>query len=37
MASQDPIITNLTIRVVDFYGSQKWTFMYAGKSLKLKA
>lgn len=33
-ASQDPIRTNLTIRVVDFYGDQKWTFMYAGKTLK---
>jgi hypothetical protein len=33
-ASQDPIRTNLTIRVVDFYGDQKWTFMCAGKILK---
>ena len=33
-ASQDPIRTNLTIRIVDFYGDQKWTFMYAGKTLK---
>ncbi len=33
-ASQDSIRTNLTIRVVDFYGDQKWTFMYAGKTLK---
>ncbi len=33
-ASQDPIRTNLTIKIVDFYGDQKWTFMYAGKTLK---
>jgi hypothetical protein len=33
-ASQDPIRTNLTIRVVDFLGDQKWTFMYAGKTLR---
>ena len=32
--NQDPIITNLTIRVVDFYGDQKWVFMYAGKTLE---
>ena len=32
--SQDPIKTNLIVRIVDFYGDQKWTFMYAGKTLK---
>lgn len=32
--NQDPITTNLTIRVVDFYGDQKWVFMYAGKTLE---
>ena len=32
--NQDPIITNLTIRVVDFYGDQKWVFMHAGKTLE---
>ena len=32
-AGQDPIRTNLTIKVVDFFGGQKWSFMYAGKTL----
>jgi len=32
--NQDPVITNLTIRVVDFYGDQKWVFMHAGKTLE---
>ena len=32
--NQDPITTNLTIRVVDFYGDQKWVFMYAGKTIE---
>lgn len=31
---QDPITTNLKIRIVDFYGDQKWTFIYAGRTIK---
>jgi len=33
-SKQDPIKTNLTIRMADYYGDQKWTFMYVGKTIK---
>lgn len=31
---QDPIKTNLTIRQPDYHGDTKWTFLYAGKTIK---
>jgi Holliday junction resolvase RusA-like endonuclease len=33
-ASQDPIYTTLLIRQPDYYGDIKWSFIYAGKTIK---
>jgi hypothetical protein len=33
-AKQDPIITNLKIRMPDLHGNIKWKFLYAGKTIE---
>ena len=33
-ATQDPITTNLIVRMADYYGDIKWTFLYVGKTIK---